>query len=223
MSAALDALGVEAAPVEGGGFELRSDRRDWLLAVFRAFALRADAHGPHLRVGAAELAVVERVVGAALAPDALLFDLDGVLADIAGRARLAEVEDVAALSQEHAVGVVTTCPRRLAESVLERHGFLPYVDVVVGSEDGPCKPDPFPVQHALQQLGRQRAWMLGDNPSDVVAARGGQAVPFAVNPRGAGAGLQVERLRGAGALQLVDGVAGLRALREGGATPPTSR
>ena len=212
-SAALAALGVEAAPIDGGGFELRSADRDWLLAVFRAFSLRARAHGAHLVVAGSDLGVVERVVGAALAPDVILFDLDGVLADIAGRSPLASVEDVAALAEQHALGVVTTCPRRLAESVLDRHGFSPHVAVVVGSEDGPCKPDPCGVRYALQQLGRQRAWMLGDNPSDVTAARGGQAVPFAVNPSGAGAGQHAERLRSAGALRLVDGVAGLRALR----------
>ena len=213
MSAALSALGVEAVALDGGGCELRSARRDWLLAVFRAFALRAEASGKHLRVGGADEETLARVVGAALAPDALLFDLDGVLADIAGRARIADVADVAALAEEHAVGVVTTCPRRLAEAVLERHGFLAHVDVVVGSEDGPCKPDPFPVRLALQRLGCERAWMLGDNPSDVVAARAAQVVPFGVIPSGHAAGRQVERLRGAGAVQLVDGVAGLRALR----------
>jgi len=214
VSGGLAALDVEAVALDGGGFELRSQHRDWLLAVFRAFSLRADAHRAHLRVGAADLDVVERVVGAALAPDAILFDLDGVLADIAGRARIASVEDVEALAADHAIGVVTACPRRLAGSVLERHGFLPRIGAVVGSDDGPCKPDPFPVRLALQQLGRQRAWMLGDNPSDVVAARGAQAVPFAVTPTGAGAGQHVERLRGAGAVQLVDGVRGLRALRQ---------
>ena len=116
MSAALSALGVEAVALDGGGCELRSARRDWLLAVFRAFALRAEASGKHLRVGGADEATLARVVGAALAPDALLFDLDGVLADIAGRVRIADVADVAALAAEHAVGVVTTCPRRLAEA-----------------------------------------------------------------------------------------------------------
>lgn len=213
MSDGCAALGVEVVALDDGGCELRSAHRDWLLAVFRAFALRAEADGPHLRVAGADEQVLDRVVGAALAPDALLFDLDGVLADIAGRARLADVEDLAALAQGHAIGVVTTCPRRLAEAVLERHGFLPHVRVVVGSEDGPCKPDPFPVQFALHQLGVDRAWMLGDNPSDVVAARGAQVVPFGVMPRGSAAGRHVERLRGAGAVQLVDGVAGLRALR----------
>ena len=61
---------------------------------------------------------------------------------------------------------------------------------------------------------RERAWMLGDNPSDVTAARGAQAVPFAVTPRGIGAESHLARLRGAGAVRFVEGVAELRALRE---------
>ena len=68
MSGGLAALDVEAVALDGGGFELRSQHRDWLLAVFRSFSLRADAHRAHLRVGAADLDVVERVVGAALSP-----------------------------------------------------------------------------------------------------------------------------------------------------------
>ncbi|MCK5944678.1 MAG: hypothetical protein KAI24_22005, partial [Planctomycetes bacterium] len=122
MSGGLVELGIEAVALDGGGFELRTPDRDWLLAVFRAFSLRAEAHGAQLRVGASDLAVVERVATAALAPDVILFDLDGVLADIGRRTRIAEVEHVAALAEDHAIGVVTTCPRRLAESVLERHG-----------------------------------------------------------------------------------------------------
>ncbi|MFN3244289.1 MAG: HAD family hydrolase [Planctomycetota bacterium] len=215
MSEALRELGVEAVAVDDGGFELRSAQRDWLMAVFRSFSVRADAHGRHLRVGSSDLELIERVAGTALAPDTILFDLDGVLADISRRSRIAAVDDVAALAEHHAIGVVTTCPHRLAESVLERHGFLPHVGAVVGSEDGPCKPDPFPVQLALRRLGRQRAWMLGDNPSDVTAARGAQAVPFAVLPRGIGAESHIERLQGAGAVRLVEGVASLRQLRAG--------
>ena len=133
MSRDLLALGVEVVPIAAGGLELRSGYRDWLLTVFRAFSLRAAAAGAHLRVANADMAAIERVVGAALAPEAIIFDLDGVLADIQGRDRLAAVEDVAALARSHAIGVVTTCPGRLAQAVLERHGFAPHVGVVVGS------------------------------------------------------------------------------------------
>ncbi len=213
MSCDLAALGVEVAPTVDGGLEVRSSHRDWLLAVFRAFSLSAAAAGAHLRAANMDMLALERVVGAALAPEAIIFDLDGVLADIQGRHSLAAVEDVAALAHSHAIGVVTTCPRRLAEAALKRHGFAPHISVVIGSEDGPCKPDPAPVRLALARLGVERAWMLGDNPSDVRAARGAQVVPFAVQPRGHGADAHVDRLRGAGVIELVDGVAGLRRRR----------
>lgn len=145
-------------------------------------------------------------------PAALLFDLDGVLADLERRTRLAEVDDVAALAASWPLAVVTTCPRRLAESVLVRHGFRPHVRAVVVAEDGPCKPDPFPVRLALERLGVDGGWLLGDNPSDVLAARAAGVVPLAVAPRGIGAEAHAARLVAAGAVQLVAGVAGLRTL-----------
>lgn len=39
-------------------------------------------------------------------------------------------------------------------------------------EDGPCKPDPFPVRSACEQLGvaSAQAVMVGDTPDDVVSA-----------------------------------------------------
>jgi len=207
----LSALGA-AITESARGVTVRHAQRDWLRAVLVAFGFRADVDGDELLVAGRERASVERAVRAALAPEALLFDLDGVLADIARRTVIADVADVEALRGRYPIAVVTTCPRRLAESVLERHGFLPFVDVVMSSDDGPCKPDPFPVRMAMHQLGVETAWMLGDNPSDVTAARGGGAVPLAVTPRGIGAESHADRLRGAGAVRLVDGVASLRAL-----------
>jgi len=212
---ALQALGVTAEPAAAGGLRLRtasSGERgvEWLRAVLVALGHAAHIERDELLVPSAAPDDVERAVCAALAPEAILFDLDGVLADIARRARIADPGDVQAIADRYAVGVVTTCPRRVAESVLERHGFLEFVGVVVGSEDGPCKPDPFPVRYALQQLGKQSAWMLGDNPSDVTAARGAGVVPFAVMPRGIGAESHMDRLRAAGAVRLVEGVGSLR-------------
>lgn len=202
----LSRFGIECVAVDGGGFELRGADRDWLRAVFVAFGRSARVEGSALRV-AGTAADIERDVRAALRPGAALFDLDGVLADIARRRRIADPEDLARVASGRPVGVVTTCPRRLAISVLERHGFAEHVGVVVGSDDGPCKPDPFPVRFALQELGHDAAWMLGDNPSDVTAARGGGAVPFAIEPRGIGAQSHADRLRAAGAVRLVPDVA----------------
>ena len=51
--------------------------------------------------------------------------------------------------------------------------------------------------------------MLGDNPSDVAAAKGAGVVPFAVLPRGFGAESHMDRLRAAGAVRMVAGVESL--------------
>lgn len=218
MTESLRELGVTLSVVPEsdakahGGFELRGGDSEWLRAVLVAFGCHARIEGETLYVPSGDPQRLERIVRAAIAPEAILFDLDGVLADINSRKRLAEVADVAALAKNHAIGVVTTCPRRLAESVLEHHGFLSFVGVVVGSEDRPCKPDPYPVRRALQQLGKQTAWMLGDNPSDVTAARGADVVPFAVLPHGIGAESHLDRLRAAGAVRLVAGVGSLLSL-----------
>lgn len=216
MSDDLRNLGVVVEAAASGERLLRVTHEDrdrgieWLRSVLVAFGHTARIEGESLRLPSARPEDVERAVRTALAPEAILFDLDGVLADIGGRRTIANTEDVKAIAAEYPIGVVTTCPRRLAESVLEGHGFAEFVSVVVGSEDGPCKPDPFPVRHALQQLGKQSAWMLGDNPSDVTAARGAGAVPFAILPRGICAEAHMDRLRAAGAVRLVEGVGSLR-------------
>ncbi|MGK0205963.1 MAG: phosphoglycolate phosphatase-like HAD superfamily hydrolase [Planctomycetota bacterium] len=206
MSDSLRALGVELLAGDSGGFELKGGDSDWLRAVLVSFGFRAHIEGTTLCVPETDVGRLERAVRAAIAPEAILFDLDGVLADIGSRRAIANVHDVQAVAARFPIAVVTTCPRRLAESALDAHGFLEFISIVVGSEERPCKPDPYPVNFALQQLGKQAAWMLGDNPSDVTAARGAGVVPFAVLPRGIGAESHMDRLRAAGAVRMVTGV-----------------
>ncbi len=150
------------------------------------------------------------------APEALIFDLDGVLADIYARTALVVPEVLAALAERWPIGVVTTCPRQLAESVLSRHGLREFVGALVTTDDGPTKPDPAPVRLAVERLasaGRalavERAWMLGDNPSDVEAARGAGCIALAIEPHGIGAESHRARLESAGATAFVADVATL--------------
>jgi phosphoglycolate phosphatase-like HAD superfamily hydrolase len=209
VSDSLRALGVELLAGDDGGFELKGGDSDWLRAVLVSFGYRAWIKGSTLHVPEAAVERLERSVRAAIAPEAIVFDLDGVLADIASRKAIARLEDVQAVAARFPIAVVTTCPHRLAESVLDGHGFLPFISVVVGSEERPCKPDPHPVNFALQQLGKEVAWMLGDNPSDVVAAKSAGVVPFAMLPRGLGAESHMDRLRAAGAVRMIVGVESL--------------
>jgi len=75
------------------------------------------------------------------------------------------------------LAIVTGRPRRDAERFLATFGLEDLFSTVVTMEDGPAKPDPFPVIRALQQLGVERAWMVGDTPDDIRAARAAGVVP----------------------------------------------
>jgi len=155
---------------------------------------------------------LQHALAAACAPEAVLCDLDGVLVDIEQRRALVDGPGLAALAARLPLGVVTGCPRRLAESVLRQHGLLAHVRALVCAEDAPPKPDPTPVRRCLQLLGATRAWFLGDNPGDVQSARGAGVVPLAVLPHGVGAEQHAATLRAAGAARLIEGVTAMAAL-----------
>ncbi|MBM4060096.1 MAG: aminotransferase class I/II-fold pyridoxal phosphate-dependent enzyme [Planctomycetes bacterium] len=210
------AAGFQAAPSAGNFVFARGPHCEWLRDALLGLGIAVRCLHGGVRVtmpgSEAEFARLLRATSAALAPDALLFDLDGVLADVAGRRPLAEPAALAQLAAHRPLGVVTGCPRRLAESVLARHGLRGHVAALVCAEDGPGKPDPAPVRACLQRLGAASAWFLGDNPGDVLAARGAGAVPLAVAPHGIGAEGHARRLREVGAARLVDGFGGLQSL-----------
>ncbi len=78
------------------------------------------------------------------------------------------------------LGVVTGRPRSDAEEFLDRFGLLTNTSVLVAREDAPLKPDPRPVRLALTRLGVRHAWMVGDTPDDVEAAKSAGVVPIGV-------------------------------------------
>lgn len=78
------------------------------------------------------------------------------------------------------LAVVTGRPRSDAEDFLERFDLMGSVSALVTRDDAPLKPDPAPVRLALETLGVRRAWMLGDTPDDLVAARAAGVVPIGV-------------------------------------------
>jgi len=96
------------------------------------------------------------------------------------------------------LGIVTGRPRSDAEAFLDRFEIRDLFGAVVTREDAPMKPHPAPVRLALQRLGLERAWMLGDTPDDIAAARGAGVLPLGVattnTPEGylAGAALVLE-------------------------------
>jgi len=78
------------------------------------------------------------------------------------------------------LGVVTGRPRADAERFLATHNITHFFDTVVCLGDAASKPDPAPVRLALEQLGVGCAWMLGDTPDDIRAARGAAVLPLGV-------------------------------------------
>jgi phosphoglycolate phosphatase-like HAD superfamily hydrolase len=93
------------------------------------------------------------------------------------------------------IAVVTGRPKADAEDFLERTGLMARISALVTREDGPLKPDPAPVTSALQRLGVTRAWMLGDTPDDLAAARAAGVVPIGVIAPGDSPARARKRLR----------------------------
>jgi histidinol-phosphate aminotransferase len=78
------------------------------------------------------------------------------------------------------LGVVTGRPVRDAREFLENQNIADLFGGLATMEDGPAKPDPAPVRAALTRLGVTCAWMVGDTPDDMRAARSAQVVPIGV-------------------------------------------
>ena len=51
---------------------------------------------------------------------------------------------------------------------------------MICTEDAPSKPSPAPVRLALKRLGVTAAWMVGDTPDDLWAARAAGVVPLGI-------------------------------------------
>ena len=90
------------------------------------------------------------------------------------------------LSRRVPLGVVTGRPRADAERFLREKGVAERLSALVCLEDAPQKPDPRPVRLALRQLGIERAWMVGDTPDDLTAARKAGVLPLGVVAPGDG-------------------------------------
>lgn len=283
LKGVLEGLGAFVFPSEANFVLARFANGLWVrdalaglgIAV-RAFPDRADLDGC-LRLScpgdATAFVRVEAALGTVLAPEALLFDMDGVLVDVSGSYRTAIVETAAAfgvtltvddvraakrlpganndwiltqrlmrsrgcdvplddvtarfealyqgthdqpglrrhdrltvprawlegLAGRFRLGIVTGRPRGDAERFLAESGVADLFPVVVCMEDAPRKPDPAPVRLALQRLGVKRAWMLGDTPDDVLAARAAGVLPVGVTAAGETPGEADEALITAGA------------------------
>jgi histidinol-phosphate aminotransferase len=97
------------------------------------------------------------------------------------------------------LAIVTGRPRGDTDRFLTTFDLADLFSAVVTRDDGPCKPDPFPVLEALRRLDVTDAWMVGDTPDDVRAARGAAVVPIGIVAPGDDASATTSALLTAGA------------------------
>jgi HAD superfamily hydrolase (TIGR01548 family) len=116
---------------------------------------------------------------------------------------------LARLSENRALAVVTGRPRADAERFLAEHGLEDIFRAVVCMEDGPLKPDPAPVRAALERLGIDAAWMVGDTPDDVHAAASAGVLPVGVVAPGDESEKARSTLYAAGAAFVLDAITDL--------------
>lgn len=275
----LTALGARPLPSQANFVLTECDDADWLMAGTRSLgvALRRFVDRPGMEnmvriTLPGDSQDYERLVAtleAVLAPEAIIFDLDGVLADVSQSQTVAIIETARSFgvevtardietakaagnanddwvltrllcsdrgrdltlhevterfealyqgsvetpglklaerplvdpgtwsrwAKDRPLAVVTGRPRSDAEEFLGRSNLMEGISALVTREDAPLKPDPAPVRLALESLGVSSAWMLGDTPDDLAAARGAGVVPIGVVAPGDDPGQAVEALR----------------------------
>lgn len=78
------------------------------------------------------------------------------------------------------IAIVTGRPRHDTERFLNRFGLQDLFNAVICFEDAPAKPSPRPVTLALDRLGIERAWMVGDTVDDIRSARSAHVLPLGI-------------------------------------------
>ncbi|HLF61774.1 MAG TPA: aminotransferase class I/II-fold pyridoxal phosphate-dependent enzyme [Acidimicrobiia bacterium] len=264
LTAILTDLGTRPFPSEANFVLTECNDASWLMSASAALGVglrwfpQRRGLEPMVRItlpgNRSDFERLERTLGAALAPEAIIFDMDGVVADVSRSQTMAIIETagglgvaltIADIERAKAAGnvnddweltrglclergveasldevrerfealyqgtaastglkihetpivdratwarwadsrplaIVTGRPRADAEEFLVRFGLRGEVSALVTREDAPLKPDPAPVRMALELLGVSRAWMLGDTPDDLVAARAAGVIPIGV-------------------------------------------
>ena len=94
---------------------------------------------------------------------------------------------IARLASRLPLAIVTGRPRADALRFMRDSGLEDFVTVTVCREDAAAKPDPAPLRLALERLGIERAWMIGDTPDDITSARRAGVVALGIGAPPAGA------------------------------------
>ena len=78
------------------------------------------------------------------------------------------------------MAIVTGRPRRDAERFFDHFDIAEFFETTVCMEDAPLKPDPAPVEQAMDELDIDRAWFVGDTPDDMRAGRAAGVLPLGI-------------------------------------------
>lgn len=109
------------------------------------------------------------------------------------------------------LAIVTGRPRPDCLRFLERFELSDLFDAIVTIDDVAVgKPDPEPVRLALSQLGVTSAWMVGDTPDDLVAARAASVLPIGICAPSRQDAVSRRGLDDAGAFTVLDSMDSLR-------------
>ncbi|MEO8800082.1 MAG: HAD-IA family hydrolase [Polyangiaceae bacterium] len=88
------------------------------------------------------------------------------------------------LGTRYRLALVTNKPRVITMKVLDAMGMTRHFKAITGAGDGPLKPDPAPILRVLAELEVEPrdAWMIGDGPQDIGAAKAAGTVSVLVGP-----------------------------------------
>ncbi|CAM9601084.1 unnamed protein product [Ascophyllum nodosum] len=156
---------ISEAKIKGGS------NNDWKLTLSLIRASKGDEESPSLEEVTAKFE--ELYQGSVDVPGLkdveTLIPAKGLLEELARRL-------------PHGMAIVTGRPRADCQYFLEKHGLSHLFKARVCMEDGPAKPDPFPVARAIELLGvnPKDAAMIGDTPDDILAAVKAGAIGYGV-------------------------------------------
>ena len=101
------------------------------------------------------------------------------------------------LYKKYRLGIVTGRPKEEAYLTLKKFGIPEFFDVVITMEDypvGKAKPDPYPINLALQKLESDDAVYIGDNVDDIKAAISANINAIGVIPKNVAATAGIRQL-----------------------------
>jgi len=116
---------------------------------------------------------------------------------------LVEAATLRKLADRLPLAIVTGRPSADAKRFLAEHGIAHCFQALIAMEDAPAKPEPASVLLALDNLGVHHAWMVGDTPDDIRAARAASVLPIGILASGDDPEPARSALTGAGAARIL--------------------